>query len=435
MERMSASATPLRPTRTLSRERLLWPYVALLASAALLAAMLGGTASIGDAPLLFAVLVATLLILDSLDADLLGGGHVSPTTLPAVALALIFGPAGAVAGEAALSVKRAILRRPLVKNVFDFGCQGLSGVAAWAAAQPFGGEGTGLLLAGLAAGVAYYVVNSVLLSTVWTLAEGRGPLGLFRERLLHTLPHEVAAGPIAALLIYAEARLGAIAIALVGVPAAALWAGQMQSLSTARKSLADAEEANQRLRRMMLTTVESLARTIEARDPYTGGHTERVAEFAQRIAVRLGFDEEGLRGVAVGAVIHDIGKIGIPDAVLLKPGALDDDEWAEMRRHPEIGSYILDELEIPAYAKAMARHHHERFDGGGYPDGLAGEEIPLSARVLTVADALDAMTTDRPYRDALAMEVALAEVREKSGTQFCPRVVAAALDVISAETP
>ena len=123
--------------------------------------------------------------------------------------------------------------------------------------------------------------------------------------------------------------------------------------------------------------------------------------------------------------MHDIGKIGVPDALLLKPGPLDPDERREIERHPEISSYILAELDMPAIVKQMVRSHHERYDGGGYPDGLAGEEIPLSARILTVADTLDAMTSDRPYRKAMPMVRALEVIEENSGTQFCPVVVAA----------
>ncbi|MDP9344424.1 MAG: HD domain-containing protein, partial [Actinomycetota bacterium] len=117
--------------------------------------------------------------------------------------------------------------------------------------------------------------------------------------------------------------------------------------------------------------------------------------------------------------------VGISDAVLLKAGRLTDEEFAEMRRHPVISSYIVGELELPAIVKQMARSHHERYDGGGYPDGLRAEEIPLAARILTVADSLDAMTSDRPYRRAMPLVTALEEIVDKTGAQFCPQVVAA----------
>ena len=124
-------------------------------------------------------------------------------------------------------------------------------------------------------------------------------------------------------------------------------------------------------------------------------------------------------------MIHDIGKIGVPDAILLKRGGLTDEERVEIQRHPEISSYIVADLELPAIVKQMVRNHHERFDGAGYPDGMIGEEIPLAARILTVADSLDAMISDRPYRKAMPVEVALEEIERHTGSQFCPRVVAA----------
>ena len=423
-------AAPIRPTTAHLRRWLLWPYVLLCAAAALTIGWVAGADPIAADPLLFAGFVAMLVALDFVESDLLGSGHTTPTTVPSIAVVLIFGPAGAVASESVMSIRR-LLRRPRpIRVVFDLGALSLAGIAAWAVAQPLPHDGAAVLLTGLVAGLAYLAVNNVLLTLVWALHEGRPLLELYRERLATGVPHELAYGPLAMLLLVAEREMGLLALALVGVPAAGLWIGQAQSLRESSRRVSELREANDRLRRMMQSTVESLARTIEARDPYTGGHTERVGEFAHAIAAQLGLGEDELRAVAVGAVIHDIGKIGIPDAVLLKPGALDDHEWETMRRHPVIGSYILDELDLPAHAKAMVRHHHERYDGTGYPDGLAGEDIPLAARILTVADTIDAMTTDRPYRKALSMEVARAEIAAKSGTQFCPRVVAAALDAI-----
>ena len=150
-----------------------------------------------------------------------------------------------------------------------------------------------------------------------------------------------------------------------------------------------------------------------------------MAAFAGALAVELGLSGRDLDAVEVGGVIHDIGKVGVSDSVLLKPDRLTDEEFAEMRRHPMISSYILAELELPRIVQQMARSHHERYDGSGYPDGLAGDDIPLVARILSVADALDAMTSDRPYRDALPLDVALREIDAQAGSQFCPRVVAA----------
>jgi HD-GYP domain-containing protein (c-di-GMP phosphodiesterase class II) len=164
---------------------------------------------------------------------------------------------------------------------------------------------------------------------------------------------------------------------------------------------------------------------MEAKDLYTGGHTERVASVAVGIARRLGFRDEELEAIEIGALLHDIGKIGIPEHILRKPGQLTEDEWALIKRHPLISDYILSELDLHPFVRQCARSSHERIDGMGYPDGLAGDEIPLPARIVFVADALDALTSARPYRPPRPMLAALAEIREHTGTQFCAHVVAA----------
>src|SRR5438132_5921270 len=174
-----------------------------------------------------------------------------------------------------------------------------------------------------------------------------------------------------------------------------------------------------------------LSRAIEARDPYTRGHSARVTAIAEAIARRLGWDQERLALLHVGGPLHDIGKLGISDEVLAKPGRLDEHELAQIREHPKLGARIL--LRVAALRGALpyVLYHHERWDGNGYPTGRAGEQIPLEARVLAVADAFDAMTSDRPYRPALSLDEALAEVERCSGTQFDPEIVRIFLDLFS----
>ena len=174
-----------------------------------------------------------------------------------------------------------------------------------------------------------------------------------------------------------------------------------------------------------------LSRAIEARDEYTRGHSARVTAIADAIARRLGWDDERLDLLQLGGPLHDVGKLAIPDDVLRKPGRLDDHELAQIREHPRLGARIL--LRLAAFRGALpyVLYHHERWDGTGYPTGRAGEQIPLEARVLAVADAFDAMTSDRPYRPALSREEALAEVERCSGTQFDPEIVRIFLDLFS----
>ena len=169
--------------------------------------------------------------------------------------------------------------------------------------------------------------------------------------------------------------------------------------------------------------LSTLSRAIEARDPYTRGHSARVTALAESIAFRLGWSEERLALLHVGGPLHDIGKLAISDEVLRKPGRLDDDELAHIREHPKLGARLL--IRVAAFRRAppYVLYHHERWDGTGYPTGRAGEEIPVEARVLAIADAFDAMTSDRPYRRALDRDEALAEVERCSGTQFDPEIV------------
>jgi len=438
------------------RPRLIPWYIAALVGAAGAAGALSDHSRIAHRPLTFVLLVALTLALDSVRIDIFARGNTSPATVPAIALAYLFGPLGPICGEAAILVER-LLRpgRPAIKQVFDFGLLSMAGVAAAGAFTLLPASGAGAVVgSAVAAGLAYYLVNSALLAVVWMLDEGINPLTAWAERMAWLWPHNMAGGALAGLFVIAERSLGAGAFALFCVPLAMAWVTQKQyversrtSVEALRASHRELEVANEQLRvalgenekllestrRAYMSTITSLARTIEAKDPYTGGHTERVAEYALMLARRLGFGDDELEAVEVGAVIHDIGKIGIPDRILLKPGRLDATEFEEMRRHPEISSYILDELDLPPIVRDMARNHHERYDGKGYPDGLAGKDIPLAARILTVADAFDAMTSDRPYRRALSQEVAAQEIRRHAGTQFCPEVVAA-LDVCLSPT-
>ena len=185
------------------------------------------------------------------------------------------------------------------------------------------------------------------------------------------------------------------------------------------------EKANRLLRERSTAAMESLSATVDARDAYTAGHSRRVQQLALAIGRELGLSQTELDLLGHAALFHDIGKLAVPDAILLKPAVLTDDEWTLMQRHSDEGARIIDRLGFLNDAVPSIRHHHERFDGGGYPDGLKGEEIPLGARIIHVADALDSMLTTRIYRAARPAMDAMDELRRAAGTQFCPRCVAA----------
>jgi HD-GYP domain-containing protein (c-di-GMP phosphodiesterase class II) len=195
------------------------------------------------------------------------------------------------------------------------------------------------------------------------------------------------------------------------------------------RSIADLKEtrrvATEVLRRSYVATVRALANAVEARDAYTGKHADRVAAYGMAIGTALGLELTDAPEVEFGFLLHDVGKVAVPDAILFKAERLTEDEFRLIARHPVVGSEILDEIDFLGDAKLVVRHHHERWDGAGYPDGLAGEAIPVLARVFAVADTLDALTTDRPYRPASSWAVAREEIMAGSGTQFDPAVVEA----------
>jgi HD-GYP domain-containing protein (c-di-GMP phosphodiesterase class II) len=180
-------------------------------------------------------------------------------------------------------------------------------------------------------------------------------------------------------------------------------------------------------------TTEALIAALEARDSYTAEHAESIVAWAEAVGRRLGMDDHQVRDLRYGAAFHDIGKIAMPEAILNKPGPLTAEEYRVMQRHPVAGEQILAPVEFLAGVRPIVRHEHERWDGGGYPDGLAGEAIPLGARIVFVCDAFHAMTSDRPYRRAMPHAEAVAELRCGAGSQFDPRVVEVFLDVLGAE--
>ena len=196
-----------------------------------------------------------------------------------------------------------------------------------------------------------------------------------------------------------------------------------------RVTYAQGLERAQQLKQNYLATVLTLASAVEAKDEYTGGHINRVHHLGLLLARAVVPHEADYPQMAYGFLLHDIGKLAVPDAILNKAGPLDDEEWELMRSHPEAGVRILAPIPFLGRAMDVVRHHHERWDGAGYPDGLAGEEIPMWSRIFAVVDSVDAMTSDRPYRAALPLEVAHEELKKAAGTQFDPVCVAAFMDL------
>ena len=203
----------------------------------------------------------------------------------------------------------------------------------------------------------------------------------------------------------------------------------------ARREIANVAARKDRFEAMFLETVAAWGLSIDAKDPYTQGHCTRVTEYACRLVEQLGLvPPEYMIWFRMGGLLHDVGKVAVPDEILNKPGRLEEDEWKIMQGHAAEGAELIADIEFPWDVQEMVRHHHERWDGSGYPDGLAGEDIPQSAQALSLADAFDAMTTDRSYRAALSADEALARIREESGGAFNPELVEAFCEVVVRET-
>jgi putative nucleotidyltransferase with HDIG domain len=202
-----------------------------------------------------------------------------------------------------------------------------------------------------------------------------------------------------------------------------------ENIESLVRKLKHALRQNQEL---FLETIRTLAAAIDAKDPYTKGHSERVSSYSMAIARHLGLSFDDVFHVRIAAILHDVGKLGIEDGILNKPGGLTDEEYEVMRRHPDIGAQIMTPISKLKSIIPGIRNHHETWDGNGYPDKLKGDEIPLVARIIGVADTFDAMTTNRPYQKAMPLEHVAEKMRAMAGTRFDPTVVEAFSAAIAA---
>ncbi len=205
----------------------------------------------------------------------------------------------------------------------------------------------------------------------------------------------------------------------------------VKQMDEIKKINEELSESNERLERAYLDMVQTLRYTVEAKDTYTRGHSDRVSEYSVLIGEKLGLPEDQIKTLRIGGLFHDIGKIGIPDSILLKPDKLSDDEYSQIKNHPSIGAHILGSAEIFKDIIPIVKHHHERYDGNGYPSRLKGEEIPYIARIAAVADTFDAMTSRRSYRGPIDIERVKEEIKRCEGTQFDPQIAEVFLDILN----
>jgi diguanylate cyclase (GGDEF)-like protein/putative nucleotidyltransferase with HDIG domain len=387
----------------------------------------------------------------ALELDL---GSISVSAVGAIAGAALFGPRAALAlALTTAAVEWSARRQSLHHVLFNIGALSLASLAAVAAFSIHSFDIQGdpgrilTIVAGVAAGLAYFAVNMGLVSLATAVEGHERWLRAFQERFAWLVPHYLVYGFIAGVIFlgYESAHLWAFAV--FAVPLFLMRKTQEAYLRHTQKSaqkLREAaetiqtqnvslEQANRLLKERSTAAMESLSATVDARDAYTAGHSRRVQQLALAIGRELGLSQAELDLLGHAALFHDIGKLAVPDAILLKPASLTDAEWSLMQKHADEGARIIDRLGFLNDAVPAIRHHHERFDGAGYPDRLKGEEIPLGARIIHVADALDSMLTTRNYRAARPVRDALQELREAAGSQFCPRCVAALERILPVE--
>ncbi|HWD38973.1 MAG TPA: diguanylate cyclase [Fimbriimonas sp.] len=281
--------------------------------------------------------------------------------------------------------------------------------------------------------ITYYAVNTFGVATIIALCASEPVFKVWKENFLWTAPSYLATASVTTLAIFLfHSSIGAVFLFVVPVAYLAY-----QTYRTYISRVEDQEEHQKELEReqahlaeLYLATIKSLALAIDAKDQYTHQHIIRVQRYAVAIAKEMGLTGAELEAVNTGALLHDIGKLGVAEYVLMKPGRLTQDEFDQIKKHPEIGEAILDPVEFPWPVLPVVRSHHEKWDGTGYPDGLKGEEIPLTARIMAVADVYDALTSTRSYRNAWSHEKAVGVIQKDVWTHFDGNVVEAFSKVI-----
>ena len=379
-------------------------------------------------------------------------GSISVSAVGALAGAALFGFRAALALAVASAVVEWSARRsPAYQVMFNIGALSLASLAAsgmFALIDQREAHALATAGAGLAAGAIYFGVNTGLLATAVAIEGRESAWRTWREGFAWLLPHYVVYGFVGGVMAIAYSAAGLYALAVFAVPLLLMRKTQEAYIAHTRRNVeklreaavtiqrqnVSLEEANVLLKERSTEAMESLTATVDARDTYTAGHSRRVRELALAIGRELSMSQDELDVLGHAALFHDIGKLAIPDAILLKPGKLTPDERRLMQAHSEEGARIIARLGFLADAVPAIRHHHEHFNGGGYPAGLVGEEIPLGSRIIHVADALDSMVTMRVYSSARTAEAALDELRQGTGTQFCPRCVAALMRLVTPES-
>ena len=452
---LTANIVQLRPDEqsTEVEERL--PHLAL---AYILAVFVAGVASvIVFAPQLDTHDIGGLIVLGVLAVvfgrmriQIYGETSISIGMVGDFTVAFLFGVPGAAIISPLAALATDIGGGPWYKRLFNVGSVIVVNVTIASMVQALVGiSGPGLPIDGwlipiaLAAIVVYYLLNISLVTVAVSLATRTSLLSVWREKFEWLLPHYLVFGLLGLALAVAYEGLGYVGLlAFLAPPLMMRFTTKQyidktaQNVDELKKSNRELQKANRdvlgmadQLRETYDGTLEALVSALDARDRETKGHSIRVAKYMMEIAYHMGIEPGTEEWVDMqrGGLLHDIGKIGVSDSILHKPGPLTEDEWVDMRRHPKIGHDMIRDISFLSGAAKIVMAHHERFDGKGYPRGLAADEILLGARIFVLADTFDAMTSDRPYRAALSVEASREEMISCSGTQFDPHCVQAFL--------
>jgi putative nucleotidyltransferase with HDIG domain len=398
-------------------------YAVFLAGSSLAVAvgLVGAGYTLGN-PWAVAALCLAAALAQRGQIDLTGALKVSISLFPILLAAVLFGPIAAMA--VSVSSMLGEETRPLTRWVLYASSRSLTGALAGVIAQSFDPKTLpSYLAATAAAAICMQILDLAFAAFVFTLRGHGSPIAALREigpLSLTALPLYVPGVALLALGYDAQPLVLPLflAPALAAQRSFVLYQGE-------RRLAGDLAEVNRHLERANLSFATALVATLDARDRYTAGHSAAVAIYARDIATRMALSEAETQLAHLCGLVHDIGKIGLPPGLLEKPGALTLDERRQMEEHTMIGERILANVDDYAEIAQIVRHHHERVDGQGYPDGLSGEEIPLLSRIISVADAYNAMTSDRPYRDAMPSQVARLRLAQAVESQFDTTVVAA----------
>ena len=340
-------------------------------------------------------------------------------------LILVYGPAlamlitalGALIGEI---IERKISWYKIIFNASQFALSaGIAGIVY----QELGGvigttNLTSYIIPALICALTYYFINSFLFMIVIHLAEGISIWAIWKTQLKGIIATYIALAPIGFIMAMVYIGTGIWGIILFFFP-----------LILARRSF----ELYTKMRKVYLETIRALAAAIDAKDPYTKGHSERVAATAVALAQELNLSGRDIENIEYTALLHDIGKIGIADNILGKNSSLTNEEFDKIKEHPIMGAKIIEPVDFLKNSYQAIYHHHEKYNGKGYPDGIKSEDIPILARIIAVADAYDAMGSDRPYRKKLNKDKILKELKDQSGKQFDPKVVKALISGLDKE--